>query len=286
MPATNRDRGATTTSEQGPLLTEFLNEPWAHTGERWLLIFDGGRYDVFANLYNHFFEGELRAVHNGNHTLTVDWCSAHLDGDYPNWAFISLDPIWKHEHGEWDEREHFGDVFTPAARVDEQLAALGYTETDTQSPNLPLSPLEQPAELNAVARDVHEDNSSIGGVCRYTLPHPPLVGLEELTSGSGKMQRVWDALEAGDLTRGELWTAYERTYQAAFAGAVGLVSDLDAEVVITADHGTCLSRGTCEQWFHARGHDAHSHLTTVPWLRVDGITPQTTSRMEAAQSDG
>jgi hypothetical protein len=118
-----------------------------------------------------------------------------------------------------------------------------------------------------VNRSVREHAGEIdGGVVRYIKPHPPLTGLESMTTGKGKAARVRSALDRGDLTYAELASAYIDTYREGLAAAADLVADLPGTVALTADHGTCLY---CGQLFHGRNFEKHDHLTTVPWLVVE-----------------
>lgn len=55
------------------------------------------------------------------------------------------------------------------------------------------------------------------------------------------------------------------TYKVGLEAATELVPDLPGRVILTADHGTCLS---CGQLFHGRHLDKHDHLTVVPWMEV------------------
>lgn len=267
MTTANRDHGATTMSDQGPLLAEFLTRD----GPRWLLWCDGFRADTFEQLYEDYLTGNYQSVHNGGYGYTGDWTEQMLDGDYPELGFFSPVPLWGFEAADYDERDHFGFVPDPGeyddSDIQDRLAALGYVDAPEGVDDT--TGRQPPEAINSVVRE-HMD-SIRGGVVRYVHPHPPLLGLEDLTSGTGKIDRVEDAIESGDVSHQDLRNAYRRTAEVALRGVQDLVPDLDGEIVVTADHGECLGDCSGPQIFHARAHDNHSHLCTVPWFRVDSI---------------
>lgn len=228
---------------------------------RWLLFFDGGRYDIFDQLVDDYFEGDLRRAWNGGVGYTGDWAVRNLTHDFGNrglWCWLPLRDL---QDVEYDGREWFAtepDIESERS-VEERLTALGYAD----------GPLAETVDVSPkkVNEHVLADCAGYdGGVVRYLKPHPPFVGLERLTSTSRKTERTQAALDAGELSHAELTDAYIRSYRVAFERATELVSELDGEVVLTSDHGTCL---TCGQLFHGRNYDRHDHLTVVPWFEVD-----------------
>lgn len=243
--------------DQRDLITQFFDSD----EDRWLVVLDAGRYDYFDRLVDEFFEGELRRCWNGGIGYTGDWFLRNVRGDYGDRGLFSWVPL-REQQGPYDGRDHF----TVAPEIEMQdgvnarLAALGYTDGEIDS-----GFTEAPARVNHEVRE-HIDALN-GGLVRYIKPHPPFDGLEELTSESTKTAETQAALDKGRLSDGELADAYESTYRAGFEYAQDIVDDLDGRVVVTADHGTCL---TCGQLFHGRHHDPHDHLTIVPWFELEG----------------
>lgn len=229
----------------------------------WLFFFDAGRYDLFDQLVWDYFGGDLRRCYNGGLGYTGDWAMRHLQCEFGNRGLFSWMPMRALKNVPYNGRKHF--AVAPDIQTDldthEQLAALGYAQRQT-SANINISP----RKVNEAVRKHKADLN--GGVIRYLKPHPPFTGLEEMTAENTKMIKTRRALEDGTLTYAELTQAYRETYKVAFEHAMKLIPDLDGKVIITADHGTCL---TCGQLFHGRNHDPHDHLTHVPWFELDYI---------------
>lgn len=228
----------------------------------WLFFFDGGRFDIFRQLYHDYFSGELEMVYNGGIGYTGDWFDRNMRYDFGNRGFFTLMPIRHQKHVDYDGRNYFATA--PDLRNDiaisERLAHLGYTEHQSDA-TLDVDPLK----INAAVRDNPTLN---GGVIRYLKPHPPFDGIEELSAGQSKTDKTRRALQTGELTYQELTASYRATYRTAFESARELIPELSGQVVITADHGECL---TCGQLFHGRQHDKHDHLTHVPWFTVEDV---------------
>lgn len=228
----------------------------------WLFWFDGGRYDWFEKLVPKYFDGKLEKVHNGGTAYSGEWAECNLGQTYPEQGLFCSMPVRDLQLSEYDGRNHFEiapDVDTEST-VNERLAALGYRE-QISTGHIDISP----GHTNESVRK-HLDAVN-GGVVRYLKPHPPLTGLEELTSGGGKLKATWGALQDGTVTYSELESAYEATYREAFEAAQDLLQDLDGPVAITADHGECL--GDCGQLFHGPYHARHRHLTEVPFFTLE-----------------
>jgi len=229
----------------------------------WLFFFDAGRYDMFEQLVWDYFDGDLKRCYNGGVGYTGDWAVRHLSQDFGNRGLFSWVPLRGLVDVSYDGRNWFDTVPDIQSEKDtqEQLAALGYAERTTEE-TFDISP-------QYVNRSVREHSDEInGGVVRYLKPHPPFEGLGEVTRESTKTIKTKQALEDKQLTYSELTHAYRETYEIAFEHAVELIPDLNGKVILTADHGTCL---TCGQLFHGRRLDKHDHLTHVPWFEVDQV---------------
>lgn len=227
----------------------------------WLFFFDGGRFDIFRQLYPEYLNGDLEMVYNGGIGYTGDWFERNMRYDFGNRGLFSMMPIRFQDDVNYTGTDYFH--VAPDVRADlevsERLAHLGYKERK-EGKTIEVNPLK----VNAVVREYPDLD---GGVIRYLKPHPPFDGLEEITSGASKTSQTMDALKDG-LSYRALTEHYIQTYRTAFESAIELIPDLNGEIVITADHGECL---TCGQLFHGRNHDKHDHLTHVPWFEVEGI---------------
>lgn len=232
--------------------------------DAWIIWFDGGRLDWFKELVDDYFTGELQACWNGGIGYTGDWAVRNLSGEYPGMGLFSMAALRQADAVDYDGREHFDLApkmnMPDGSDMQERLATLGYLELNDDPVQV------EPRETNKRVRK--HLNELRGGVVRYLKPHPPFDGLEEMTAGYSKTKDTFDALANGDLTLDELEQAYVRTYKLAFECATDLVSDLDGDVILTADHGECLR---CGQLFHSRRHKMHDHLVQVPWFRIDTV---------------
>jgi len=158
---------------------------------------------------------------------------------------------WKEkEGGDYDPEEHFEEI-------------PNWTEYDWDFEEGTATP----QKINEVVRRTPARKRLV----RYLKPHPPFVGtpLEDLTKGSGKIQRTEQALIKGEITEQDLKDAYEKNVRIAFEGAVDLIPDLDGDVVITSDHGTAL--GESSYLFHARSYPSIPCLNHVPWFVVEDV---------------
>lgn len=250
-----------------PAQYEYIHDLFDTDEPVWMFFFDAGRYDIFDQLVWDYMDGRLERVYNGGFGYTGDWTTHHLVGDFGNRGLFSYVPLRGFGAAEYDGRKHFATApdVQPDRTVDDRLAELGYLEFDEDRPAY--EDRIGPHHINKAVRERADGLN--GGVIRYIAPHPPFLGLEDLTSESTKTAKTRAALERGDLTHEELTEAYIDTYEMAFEYACELIPDLDGRVVITADHGTCLS---CGQLFHGRRLDMHDHMTVVPWFEVDRLT--------------
>jgi len=229
----------------------------------WIFVFDAGRYDIFDQLAWDYVDGQLQRAWNGGVGYTGDWAVRNLTGEFGDRGLFSYVPLRGFGAADYDGREHF--AVAPEVNheftVQERLAELGYRQRTTDE-QIEISP----QAVNAAVRD--RRGGLNGGLIRYLKPHPPFEGLEDLTSERSKTLETQQALDTGTLTYDELTAAYIDTYHTAFQHAVELIPELPGRIILTADHGTCL---TCGQLFHGRRLDKHDHLTIVPWMEVSGL---------------
>jgi len=225
----------------------------------WMLFLDAGRYDMFDQLVWDYFDGHLTRAWNGGVGYTGDWAVRNLQYDFGKRGLFAQLPLRDLQHADYDGRQHFATVAGQQANqtASERLAALGYLPDSDPVWSSP------PQRLNRTV--LAECGRLNGGVVRYLKPHPPFAGLGDITSGD-KTATTSAALDDGQVTHKELVSAYRETYRIGLEAAAELVPELPGKVILTADHGTCL---TCGQLFHGRQLDKHDHLTTVPWFEVD-----------------
>jgi len=235
---------------QGELINEFFNGK----GKRTLILLDACRYDYFEKLYPDYLEGELIKAHNQDISWTYSWFSEFCR-DMDDVTLFTAAPVavhkWKEkEGGNYNPEEHFKEI-------------PNWSEYDWDFEEGTATPWK----INEVVKRKPARKKMV----RYLKPHPPFVGtpLEDITKGSGKIQKTRKMIDQGRLTLKELREAYEKNVRIAFEGAMDLISVLDGNTVITSDHGTCLGR--CGQFYHAKEFEKHDHLVEVPWFRVERI---------------
>jgi len=241
----------------------YIHELFDGDDEVWMLFMDSGRYDIFDQLVWDYFDGRLQRTWNGGVGYTGDWADRNLRYDFGDRGLLSQFPLRYLEGVDYDGQDYFcmAPEISDEQAVEQRLAALGYTQ-NTLDRTFSTSPFD----VNTVVRDEQSDIN--GGVIRYLKPHAPFEGLDELTSQSTKTVETQAALDSGELSHRELTDAYVSTYETAFEAAAELVPDIDGKVILTSDHGTCL---TCGQLFHGRQLEKHDHLTVMPWFEVDRV---------------
>lgn len=240
---------------------DYIQQALTGDDPAWVLLLDAGRYDIFDQLVWDYFDGNLTRVYNGGVGYTGDWFERNARRQYPHAGLFSYLPL-RFQRGDYDGSEHFATApdIGSTAEVKDRLANLGYMEkgSDTHPK------ITSPSDVNRAALE----SGVSGGIVRYLKPHPPFVGMENLTSGSGKMRHTKTALANGEISHGELTGAYIETYKLGLEAAQDFTNQVSGPVYLTADHGECL---TCGQLFHGRKHEQHDHLTIVPWFEVDQV---------------
>lgn len=208
----------------------------------WIVIADGGRADVFEEIYRETLtvEGTYahEPVHNGGNTFTATWFADMFEGHYDATLYHGGIPIhsFKVNPADYDERDHFSHV-------------VAWEE-------FPWSDRHNTCPPEAVV-EVVEENPAERGVVRFLQPHNPFLGYPDIKGRHA----------AAEYPADELREAYRDTYEWVLETiAEDLFPLLDGRVIVTADHGECF--GDCGQYLHNVGHERHEHLTTVPWYET------------------
>ena len=110
-------------------------------------------------------------------------------------------------------------------------------------------------------------------VAHYMQPHAPFLdadygggdGHGPETWGQANFENVWSALGGGRADRETVWRDYRRNLDLVLDDVDLLLRAVDADVVVTADHGNCA--GEHGLYGHPPGI-AVSELREVPWARV------------------
>lgn len=131
-----------------------------------------------------------------------------------------------------------------------------------------------PRPLTDAAIQRWREDSSKRMIVHYMQPHYPFIATEQLGPGiprgeigADDTRDVWHRLEAGEVTRDEVWTAYRANLQLVLDDVMDfLLKSVDANrVVLTADHGNAL--GELGTYGHPKGSPLDC-LRTVPWVET------------------
>lgn len=212
-----------------------------------IILFDGGRYDIFAELIHLYFDGEITQVWNGDVAWTHDWFSRMFRKKYPDvcyyspsiWEVIKNKPKLKYP-------KSFGRVVGGLSIPFDNV----FFEENSRRTN----------------KKIIDDFWFNRRVIHYWQPHPPFPGMP-FTQGKSKSSKCYSLMKEGKLTTVDLTEAYIENCLFALKAAKELIPHLGDKVIITADHGECL--GDCGQLFHGQGHDKHNHLVNVFWFEID-----------------
>jgi len=122
-------------------------------------------------------------------------------------------------------------------------------------------------------------------VVHYMQPHEPYRARPEWGSGDSKLLEnlidedaeagasVWKDLEAGRIDMDEFWAVYKDNLRWVLDDLTErLLSNMDADIVFTADHGNAL--GELGEWHHPPGAIGPS-VRRVPWVSVEGTDSRT-----------
>lgn len=237
------------------------------TAEEWdtLVVLDACRSDLFAEvLADHPLPGSLDrrtsvgtgtpdflagtfgdgTFHDVVYVTGNPYVSTDLDAD----QFHAVDEVWRDG---WDEARQ---TVRPETMRDRTLAAV-------------------------------DDYPDKRVVSHFLQPHAPFVGevrlpgerenfaIREQALGEAdatrKMRTPFERLEAGELTRDEVWAAYRSNLAYAFPAVETLLEELDGLTAVTSDHGNALGERARPFPIRVYGHPLGVRipaLTTVPWF--------------------
>lgn len=115
-------------------------------------------------------------------------------------------------------------------------------------------------------------------VAHWLQPHEPFLAPEATIVGGGATQtNVWDGLQTGRYGVDEVWQSYRATLEWALDYVIDVLGSVDADVLITADHGNAM--GEWGIFGHPFGFPQPA-VRRVPWVEVSAMQttiPQETS---------
>ena len=219
-----------------------------------LVILDACRVDLLrsvADEYGFIGEGNVDRVESVG-SMSKEWMAKTFDDDHADEVsdtvyvtanvfserilddddFLELDEVWRYA---WDDEE--GTVL-PRPVTDRAVQAARERE---------------PERL----------------IVHYVQPHHPFLsvdGFEAATFGPDSSDTVVDALRKGRIERDRFMSAYRDNLRAVLDDVGLLLSNVDGEVAITADHGDAL--GEWGVYDHPVGF-LHPAVRTVPWVEAE-----------------
>lgn len=229
-----------------------------------LIILDACRHDLFAEVFekNHL-PGELTkrtSVQSGTpgflaetfddeqlHDVVYVTGNPYVNTDLPNDTFHAVESVWKDG---WDDELQTIHPETMADRT------LGIAD---EYPNKRI-------------------------ISHFLQPHTPFVGEQTLgqrdtfaireqalgnSEATNRHRTPFEMLNAGEVTRDEVWTAYRSNLEFAWPAVNRLLEELPGLTAVTSDHGNALGERAWPFPIRVYGHPLGiliPALTDVPWL--------------------
>lgn len=219
-----------------------------------LIILDGCRLDLFKETCD--FDGELQTRISAG-SCTPEWLGENFDEEYPDTVYVSANPQTQ-IHG-------VEDCFHESIRIwndcwDEELSTA------------------VPSKVADRAAEIASEFPHKRILVHFVQPHYPFIGEQGQTihhrgfdedARRGKPvhetdeQTVWDRLEAGDVDKETVWSAYKENLELTLPHVERLADGLKGKTVVSSDHGNGL--GEWGIYGHPCGH-YHPTLVDVPWF--------------------
>jgi len=141
-----------------------------------------------------------------------------------------------------------------------------------------------PVTMRQATREAHERHERV--VAHWLQPHEPFIASDApIVGGAATKSNVWDALQRGEVGAGVVWDSYKATLELALEHVDALLEEVDARVLVTADHGNAF--GEWGIYGHPWGWPQPA-VRRVPWVLVDATkereTPSTSVLSESGSS--
>lgn len=234
-------------------------------GREWdnLIVLDACRADLFEETIDTDRFDDYERVTSGG-SMTAEWVQRYFDGDHGDIAYVTSNPY---------VAVHAGDSFHALVEV---YADEANVEKGTV----------RPEPVAAAGREAAADHPNKRRVVHFMQPHHPFLDAPELQEYSNwGIDDVFDggvaegmddpfvALEAGLITREQLWSAYRRNLEIVAEHALSLAEELPGRTVVTADHGNLVGERLSPLPVRGYGHPPGLRLpalTEVPWAVLEG----------------
>lgn len=240
------------------------NEPEVIWGD-WevCIILDACRPDILLELIDEYecLPQSIPTITSVGSTST-EWIEATFDTEYREYinetAYVTGNPYT-------DKYPRLNDL----AFLDEVWRYTWDIDYGTQPPR----------PLTDRAITVWSEQTPARLLVHYMQPHFPSIpdplnsGMKLETFGEEWPDRIWDRLEAGDLSVDRVWQAYRENCRYVLDEVELLLHNIDASrVIITADHGNAF--GEWGYYGHPNGIPIPA-LREVPWVETTATDEQT-----------
>lgn len=268
----------------GPLLGEIhrtkngvavLDEDWDN-----LFILDACRADMFKETIDlNEFDSYRQVISAG--ASSPEWMRENFLGrEMGDTVYITANP-WISKIAPDSFHEIVNIWFREYEVEQDDLAnatSLGDIEKNLDQPNLPEGITTITAhKVNEVVREVSEIYDDKRIIVHYFQPHAPCIGNSEgcLKSPESIDSRVVPGppLKSGEITREEVWGAYQDNLRYAYHHAIELAEELGGKTVVSSDHGELFGEYLWPFPVRGYGHPSglrHPNLMTVPWAVLNG----------------
>lgn len=239
---------------------DIMSEDWDN-----LLILDGCRYDMFADL--NTLPGRLEPRYS-KATATPEFLERNLaEEQHHDTVYVTANPMYRRDEVAIDCSEKFFEI------VD-----VWESEWDGDVNTV------RPGVMTEAVSDTHDRFPDKRILAHFVQPHHPFIGelgseLDDAgmrgdrsnTADSGK--KIWDRLRDGEVSIDPVEAAYRENLELLFPHLQPLVSALTGRTVVTSDHGNLLGEPLRPFPFREFGHPSDVYaegLLRVPWLMIEG----------------
>jgi len=208
-------------------------------------------------------------------SVTTEWltntCSRRYADDVADTALVSATP---HTQTVFDDRHWLTDQGaspvaypeSPAVSREDFRAVYELWRTHATDHNVVPPDVMRDATLEAY------DRHGPGVVAHWMQPHEPFIAPEAaIVGGDATAKNVWEGAQAGRLDADDVVQSYEATLKYVLPYVVELLESVDADVLITADHGNAF--GEWGIWGHPFGWPQPA-VRKVPWVEIEATANQ------------
>lgn len=233
------------------------------------IVLDSARYDMLRDaLTERATAAQTDAVWSRG-SITTEWLSQTFRSPYEqaiaDTTLVTASPHSQTVFGDGDWLTNSGSVGVPYPAN----PAVGLDAFDGVHELWRSHAGEHGAVGPATMRDATiEAHQQAGGrvVAHWLQPHEPFIAPDaEIVGGGPTETNVWDGLNSGRYEAEEVWQSYRATLDWGLDYVFDVLESVDADVLITADHGNAM--GELGVYGHPFGW-LQPAVRRVPWLET------------------